>query len=184
MNTVVASLLQITAAFLMGVQHNPQATLTTQEQAVLTASHVVQLSEQAIADIPFNVPQNDSNWPNIHDVDNAPYLNSQGNFVQLGQGVDLISSNISFGDINGDGVDDAVVLVRQYSPVGTPSYALAALINQGGILFNIADAPLGSTTTIYDHQIANGVLTIDLQTATQPRETLHYTLLGNDFSAD
>ncbi len=180
----IATLLQITATFLLGVQHNPSASFAAQQQAVLVGSRVVQLSTQDLANIGFVVPQDNSAWPNITDLQNAPYLNAEGRWVQLGQGVQLISSSTSFGDLNDDGLDDAVALVKRSLPDGSSDFALAAFLNQGGILFNIADAPLGTGVQVYNHSIQNGESVMDLQVGSQARAMRHYDLLGNVFSEE
>jgi hypothetical protein len=181
MNTAIAALLQITATFLLGVQRNPSVSLAVQRQAVSVGSRVVQLSTQDLASISFAVPQDNSAWPNIVDLQNAPYLNAEGQWVRLGQGVQLISSSTSFGDLNGDGLDDAAALVKRSLPDGSSDFALAAFLNQGGILFNIADAPLGNTVQIFNHSIQDGELIVDVQVDGQARAVRHYELLGNAF---
>jgi hypothetical protein len=184
MNTALTSLLQVTASFLMLISHSPKATPAMQAQAVTLGGQVVQISTQAAANIPFIVPQNDSAWPNITDLEDAPYLepNSYGSWTRAGVGVEVISSSTSFGDINGDGFDDAVVLVEQNPADANPNFDLAAMLNQGGIMFNIADAPLGGSAQIYNHEIQNGVLTIDMQSANYPHGIYHFILLGNKFA--
>jgi hypothetical protein len=182
MNTAIAGLLQVTAALLLGVQHNPNISLAAQKQAVLVGGQVVQISTQALANINFPVPQDSSIWPNIADLQNAPYLNASGQWVQLGQGVKLVSSSTSFGDLNNDGFDDAAALVERSLPDGSSDFALAAFVYQGGILFNVADAPLGTSVQVYDHSIQNGQLVIDMQAGGQTRAVRHYTLLGNALS--
>lgn len=181
MNTAIFTLLQITASFLIGIQHNSRVTPVLQEQGIAAASRVIQLSTQAMANVPFSIPLNNSAWPNIQDVMDAPYRDAQGSWVQVGENLTVISSSTSFGDLNGDGADDAAVLVERPSANGTPSFAIAALLNQGGILFNIADLPLGNSATVYSHSITDGVLTLDLQTGSEPRTTARYALLGNSF---
>ena len=183
MNTAIAALLQVTAMFLLGVQHNPNASLAAQQQAVSVGNQVVQMSTQALANISFPVPQNDNAAPNIKDLQNAPYLAASGKWVRLGQGVTLVSSSTSFGDLNGDGFDDAAVLVQRSLPDGSSDFALAALINQGGILFNIADAPLGTSVQIFSHTIQSGEFVVDMQVKGRTRSVRHYDLLGNVFSA-
>jgi hypothetical protein len=182
MNTAIAALLQVTAMFLLGVQRNPSVSLAAQQQAVSVGGRVVQISTQALANISFPVPQNDGAAPTIKDLQNAPYLSASGKWVQWGRGVAPVSSSTSFGDLNGDGFDDAAILVRRSLPDGSSDFALAALVNQNGILFNVADAPLGSSVQIYSHTIQNGELVVDMQEDGSARAVRHYDLLGNVFS--
>ena len=60
MNTAIATLLQLTATFLMGVQSNQNISLAAQKNAVAFGSHVVQLATQDLANVSFPVPQDSS----------------------------------------------------------------------------------------------------------------------------
>ena len=182
MNTAIATLLQLTATFLMGVQSNQNISLAAQKNAVAFGSHVVQLATQDLANVSFPVPQDSSIYPNIADLQNAPYKNAAGQWVPLGRGVTLVSSSTSFGDLNGDGFDDAAALVQRSLPDGSTDFALAAFIYQGGILFNVADAPLGTSVQIYSHSIENGQLVVDMQVDGQAHSVRNYELLGNAFN--
>ena len=183
MTTGLLAMLQVAATLLMSIQNNPQATLATQQQAIATANHAIQLSVQSLATIPFAITPNLSPAPNILALENAAYLNSEGSWSRAGAGVELVASSTSFGDLNGDGVDDAAALVVLTPQNGTrESYALAAMVNQGKSLFNIADASLGSgPVAIYSHSIQNGELVLDMQIGNAPRATYRYALVGNSF---
>ena len=159
MNTSIIALLQITAALLTGIQGNANVPSSTAQQVVTMASHVVQMSTQATAVIPFTVAKNDSPYPDYNDLVNSPYLDTDGNYVHLGTSstVKLENYYISFGDMNNDGVDDAAVVLKRFASDGSVSYALGAMLNQGGIVFNIADYSLGSTLpTINSHHVVEG----------------------------
>jgi hypothetical protein len=183
MNTSIIALLQITVALLTGIQGNANVPSSTAQQVVTMASHVVQMSTQATAVIPFTVAKNDSAYPDYNDLVNSPYLDVNGKYVQLGVSstVKLENNYISFGDLNGDVVDDAAVLVKRFANDGTVSYAIAAMLNQGGILFNIADYPLGGTfPTINSHEIVQGGdFVLGTQLPGAPAVTSTYELLGD-----
>jgi|GEM_PF-1891629 hypothetical protein len=183
MNTSILALLQITAALLVGVQKNSAVPSSTAQQVVTMASHVVQMSTQATAVIPFSVAPNKSIYPEYDDLLNSPYLDVNGNYTQLGTSsiVKLENGYISFGDLNNDNLDDAGVVLKRFANDGTVSYALGAMLNQGGILFNIADYPLGSTLpTINSHRIVSGGdYVLNMQFPGAPAVTSTYQLLGN-----
>ena len=143
------------------------------QSTVNLGSNTVQLVTQAAAPIDFPVPQNDSIWPNAKDLLRAPYLNAPGHWSPLGSAVQLMQADTSFGDLNQDGLDDAAVIVDRPS-AGAAHYYLAAMLNQGGILFNIADYPLGSSLTVATHTISNGVAWVN---------GTGYRLLGNTLLA-
>jgi hypothetical protein len=184
MNTSILALLQVTASLLLGIQGNTHVSAAAQQQVVTLADHVVQMSAQATADIPFSVTPNDSIYPSATDLVHSPYLDANGNYVQLGSGstIQFEQGYISFGDLNGDGFDDAAVVVERMASGTAPTYALAALLNQGNMLFNIADYPLGSTMpTINSHEIISGVLVMNMQIGSSPAATSTYQLVGDQF---
>jgi hypothetical protein len=178
-STTIATFLQLIASLLISVQHNPALPPSTVEAAIGVGSRGVQLSTQALAKIPFPVPQNDSIWPNAADLAQAPYLDAQGNYAPLGPGLQLLTGDASFGDLNGDGLDDAAALVARTSADGATTISLAMMLDQGGILFNIADVPLGKTVQVYSHHVVSGAAVIDMQIDGEPRTTASYELLGN-----
>lgn len=182
MNTSILALLQVAAALLTGIHGKSVMPLAAQQRIVTLAGQVVQISTQAEAVIPFSVAPNDSLSPSYTDLLRAPYLDASGKYVQQGPSstVKLEDNYISFGDLNGDVVDDAGVVVRRTAPDGTVSYAIAAMLNEGGILFNIADYPIGSTMpTINSHAIVAGMLVMNMQTGSGPAVTSTYQLVGN-----
>jgi len=174
------ALLQATSALLVFAQGS-RATPALMRSAVNIGSHSVQIVAQVRAPIDFAVTPNSSIWPNINDLVNAPYLDANGNYMRLGSDaagtastVSLLEQYTSFGDINNDGVDDAAVIVNRPNAAGTPNYFLAAMLNQGGIMFNITDYPLGNTINITTHKVISGNIMIDGK---------QYDLLGDQLSA-
>jgi hypothetical protein len=125
------------------------------------AGNAIQIVTQATAQIPFTVTQNNSIWPNIDGLYNAPYRDAKGNWVRLGSTVSLLAQYTSFGDLNNDGFDDAAVIVNKPAADGNPRYFLAAMLNQGGIMFDIAELPLGKKININSHRVTSGQIIID-----------------------
>ena len=165
MNIAIALLLQAATSLLMGVGQNANLPSVIREQAVVAAEHAIQISTQAEAmpNIGFSVPHNTSIWPTVGDILQAPYRAADGGWVSAGQNVQLVFPSISFGDINGDGVDDAAIVIKQITSDGSLRYALAAMLNQNNILFNIADFPLGNAVEVHSHSIQNNQIMIDVK---------------------
>ena len=168
----VASLLALlqAAASVLTFAQGHTATTAFAQQAVSFGSNAVQVVTQAAAPVGFPVPRNNSIWPNIQDLAGAPYIDASGHWVQLGQTVQLAPQYTSFGDLNNDGVDDAAVIVNRPSSGGAPNYFLAAMLNQGGIMFNVADFPLGTSINIASHSVAGEAILLNNE---------RYELLGN-----
>lgn len=151
-------------------QHNTTSTAFMQ-QAVHFGSGAVQVATQATAPVDFSIPQNDSGWPNTKDLAQAPYLDAPGHWAPLGATVKLIEADTSFGDLNGDGLDDAAVIVNRPSSNGAPNYYLAAMLNQGGIMFDVADLSLGTVLDIATHSVSHGNILLN---------NISYELLGDE----
>ncbi len=180
----IATLLQLAASLLTGVRNDTHLSPAAAQQTIAVASRAIQFSAQAEAMSKINFPtvQNNGIWPNIADLYNAPYLGANGKYVPLAPaaGVSLIAEDTSFGDINGDGLDDAAAVVEMTDNNGSTTFALAAMLNQGGIMFNIADFPLGSAAQIYSHHIApGGDIILNGQFGTASAQTSTYELFGD-----
>jgi hypothetical protein len=161
MNIATMLALLQTAASLLASAQNPQATPASMQKAVNLAGNAIQAVVQAKAPINFSVKENDGIWPNIDGLLNAPYLDSKNDLVRLGKTVLLVTEYTSFGDINNDGLDDAAVVVNKPDTDGTAHYFLAAMLNHGNILFNIADLSLGNSVNIDSHRVIDGKIVID-----------------------
>ena len=182
MNPSIIALLQAVASLLMLIQGNPQVPQATVRQTVAITTQAIQIyaQAQAMPKINFPITKNDSIWPNIKDLYNTAYLDVNGNYVAQGAGVNIVSEDTSFGDINGDGFDDAAIIVQRTDGNGGATFALAAMLNQGGIMFNIADVTLGSSVQVFSHRVApGGDIVLDMQIGDQPRATYTYQLFGN-----
>jgi len=116
--TPLLTLLQAAASLLVLAQGHTVTTAFMQ-QAVNFGSNAVQIVVQSHAPIGFTVTKNDSIWPNVKDLANAPYIDAPGHWAPLGTTVQLITGDSSFGDLNHDGLDDAAAVVNRPSPDGT-----------------------------------------------------------------
>ncbi len=161
MNIAAMLVMLQSAASLLSFAQGSQATPVMAQKAVNLAGNAIQAVVQAKALVNFTVKENDGIWPNVDDLLNAPYLDSNGNFVTLGRTVELVTESISFGDINNDGLDDAAVVVNKPGTDGSAHYFLAAMLNHGNILFNIAEVPLGNSVNADSHRIVDGKILFD-----------------------
>lgn len=183
--STISLLLQTVAALLTAAHNNPAIAPATTKQLITLGSQTVQIATQVVAPINFPVKKNTSAFPSGSEVLNAPALTAAGAYVPIAMGtpVALVQPSLSFGDLNSDGVDDAAAIVIQTTGTGgniATSSALAIFLNQGGIMFNIADQPLGAAVTVYSHHIiSGGLLVMDMQVAGGVRATSTYALLGN-----
>jgi hypothetical protein len=184
MNTTIATLLQLTASLLMGAHSHSQ---TVQKQIIQVSQKSIQLSAEAIgmSHVTFAIPQNNSIWPSAVEVDYAPYLDTNGTYVHEGTNVKTLDQYLSFGDMNNDGLDDAAVLVQKIDANGKSTYALATVLNEGTIFFNIADFDLGATEPqIASHAIVNGKLVLSIQKGDTSYTTSTYELFGDQIFKD
>ncbi len=171
--TTMLALLQAAASLLVSAQ-NPQTTPAMAQNAINLAGNVIQIVDQAKTPINFAVREKSSIWTNITDLLSAPYIDSEGNWVRIGPKVSILSEYTTFGDLNNDGFDDAAVIVNRRGTDGASHYFLAAMLNRGTTLFDIADFPLGDSVNIVSHEFTNGKIVLDGK---------KYELLGKELIA-
>ncbi|MGB8213002.1 MAG: hypothetical protein WCE68_05535 [Anaerolineales bacterium] len=71
---------------------------------------------------------------------------------------------IAFADLNGDGVEDAIVIL-DYNPGGAMGFpTLVIVLNQGGTLYDAAEAGLGDRTKIKNIRVDGKTITLDVVT--------------------
>ncbi len=180
MNTsTIALLLQMTSSLLAGAHNNAAVPPAALAEIAGLGNRTVQIAVQALAPIDFPVATNTDMWPTVTDLMASPYLDAEGNYVRAGGAVQLDQSSVSFGDLNSDGFDDAAAIVTRKMADGTTQDAIAVFLNQGNIMFNIADLPLGSSATVYSHNINANMLTMNMRIAGGARATTTYELVGN-----
>jgi hypothetical protein len=181
--STIAVLLQLVTSLLTGAQHSAVMTPSSTQATVAIASRAVQLSAQAeaIPKIGFAIPANDSNAPSMKDLMQAAYIDPTGAYVPaVGSDVGVVQEDTSFGDLNADGYDDAVTVVQRTDEAGNTTFVLATMLNQGGVMFNIDDVPLGSTVKVFSHNIVQGGdLVINMSVDNAAAQTSTYYLLGD-----
>jgi len=96
---------------------------------------------------------------------------------------------IAIGDLNGDQVDDAAVILISNPGTTGIYYDLAAVVNVEGIPYNIATEPLGESIRLKSLSMTAGVIKVEMVTH-GPRDPLccptlpatrSYRLQGNQF---
>ncbi len=181
MQSLAFALLNVAASLLITLQNNSsRISAAVQEQVVRAASQAVQLGAQAMrGNSGFAEISHTNLWPNASQIQESLYLDYAGRRVPLGTNVQLTLNAISFGDMNSDYVDDAIVFVKTISDKNEVMYKIAVMLNQGGILFNIASVDLGSSLAVYSHSIEAEEFTVDMKAGSGARETRHYKLVGN-----
>jgi hypothetical protein len=70
---------------------------------------------------------------------------------------------IAFGDLNGDGAEDAAVILTMHTQDTTGRFrTLFAALNDAGILVPTVDVGIGDRDAIHDIRIANGKIEVDI----------------------
>ena len=178
------ALLQIAVSLLLSVQNN-QVSDASKIKAIASATQTIGFVLQTLANkatAQYAQTPSTNIWPTADRLWSSLYLNREGKWVSLGSGVFIVDNSISFGDINNDNLDDAIVVTKNIS-ANDPAditYHLTVMANQGGLLFNVANFDLGKTQPkIYSHSIESNIFTIGMENATHPRKAYRYKLLGN-----
>lgn len=66
----------------------------------------------------------------------------------------------AYGDLNADGVEDAVVILQTHNGGNGDTKELAALLNQNGQPYNISTVDIGSPVAVEDLQIQSGEIIV------------------------
>ncbi len=190
MNTLLATLLQLSLSLLSSAQ-NPSISVELRAQAIATASQAIalyQTARQGQVQIQVQAPAKKNIWLNITQLANAEYADLAGNRFRLENGSYAAASNkavlrqefTSFGDLNKDLLDDAVVVLEVSAGTSPSEYMLAAVTNRGdGGVTDAANLDLGRTVQIFDHRVQNGQFKLDVQADGGSRETRLYKLQGD-----
>lgn len=181
MNTAITLLLQVATTILLNIGQNNSLPVATKMNAINVVEHSIQIATQAEAmnDIHFQIPKNNGIWPNALDLKQTAYRETNGSWAPISNNLSIVDNTISFGDINNDGFDDASVVIKQVNPDKSVNYFLALMLNQGNILFNIANVQLGSSIQIFDHKIMNNEISYDMQIGNSAQKVYNYELFGN-----
>jgi hypothetical protein len=76
----------------------------------------------------------------------------------------MMPDKYAFGDLNGDGVDDAAVILATSGGGSGTFISLEAVINEAGTPKDVASTPLGDRTQISSVVIDDGKITVDMVT--------------------
>jgi hypothetical protein len=76
----------------------------------------------------------------------------------------MMPDKVAFGDLNGDGVDDAAVILASSGGGSGTFISLEAVINEAGTPKDVASASLGDRVQINSVVIAGGKVTVDMIT--------------------
>ena len=115
----------------------------------------------------------------------APAAEGSASQVRVG-----LSNFAAFGDLNGDGVDEAAVILVSSGGGSGVFYDLAVVMDKNGTLTNVAVDNLGDRVQIKGLQIANGEIVVSLIThapedpmcCPTQNTVLHYQLLGDQLT--
>ncbi len=173
----IIALLQVAASLLVTLQQNPSLPYKTKLQGITFASQVIQLSLRTMG----RVPPFPAHYvqPSYHELLLSTYLDQNGNEVPLSKNLELLEEYISFGDLNRDNLDDAIVVLKETAGTGAGTFKLAALLNENGSLKNVATRSLGTGLQIFSHYAMYGQFTVDMKTDATPRALYVYRLVGN-----
>jgi hypothetical protein len=169
MTSSLVALLQGALFLLSALQTNHQLSDATRAQILSTATQAVEL-----ASLEAGTPSTASIAPNLERLQAAEYLDKNGIRTHLDGTMLLVSGYISFGDLDHDTNDDAIVLIKD-AHTSPASYHLAVMLNNHGSLFNVANLPLPNLKEIYTHQIQGGIFTLEYSTTDGVRKTVKYT---------
>ena len=178
MNTSLIALLQVAVSLITSAHNNPTLSSTTRQTVINIGSQAIQIATQISNPASFTVEPNNSIYPGYEDLLRSPYLDANGNLIKLGNSVTLDDGSLSFGDLNGDEIDDAAVFLKRTDANGVSSIALAAMLNEGGILYNIADLPLGPKVIVNSHHIDGQQMIMNLTIGNAAPATSTYELIG------
>ena len=84
------------------------------------------------------------------------------------------------GDLNGDHMDDAVVVVLRAKSGEERADNFAVMLNQGNGLFNASVLPLQKGYEIFSHRIENEQFDVDMKLPGKDRKIYHYKLVGTE----
>jgi hypothetical protein len=181
MQTLVLSILQLSATLLLGAKHSTSISPALRERAIMTAHEGTAIAEYAMAQ-KFQ-PTNPRNLaPNIEKLRAAEYVKADGTWAHLSKTFQLDERYTSFGDIDHDNLDDAATILVESTPTQT-TYSVVALANIAGPLVEVARLSLTGAPTIYDHHIIQQKLNLDMQAGNTARKIQKYTLDQNQLVA-
>lgn len=125
-------------------------------------------SEPTSTPVPLTEAQLLNGTYTLPDIE-EPFQLTDGEYEeQYGEGATMVHTvllvNHAFGDLNGDGADDAVVVLG-HNTGGTGTFLhLVAMVNEGGDPQQVAITLLGDRTPVHTLAIEDGAIVVDLMT--------------------
>jgi len=200
--TDLIALLQTVALLLGTLQGNPGLPSDVQQNILNLATEAVQVSKERLANqgtitatgqtsggdtitaavevvTPIVNDPLKSYWPNYERLTQSYYTDLNQNQVLPGNIVQPRYEHLSFGDLNNDGRDDAMVIVERIADNGTIIQSLAPMINSGNSLVNIDNLTLGYNVAVYSHRITNGRYKLEAS-VDGTTFTRYYQLFGDE----
>ena len=163
MTSLIANLLQVALALVLSVQTNPALTKEQKLDALASASHAVQLAALALDPLqPIVV--NNYGYADLgqNDLQNAELRDLDGQVIRLraggysypdGRQAKLMENLTSFGDLNRDNADDAVLIIKMNGGGRADKYLAAAVLNGNGVTRAGGSAELKDAVTIQSHHV-------------------------------
>ncbi|OGZ02511.1 MAG: hypothetical protein A2946_00700 [Candidatus Liptonbacteria bacterium RIFCSPLOWO2_01_FULL_53_13] len=180
MTASLIALLGLTASLLANIQANPALPPEVSSRAINTASQVLELALRMRMPEEFMASGANTLWPSYNQLISSRYLTADGTRVIQGGDVKLLGQYTSFGDLNGDHMDDAVVVVLRAKSGEERADNFAVMLNQGNGLFNASVLPLQKGYEIFSHRIENEQFDVDMKLPGKDRKIYHYKLVGTE----
>jgi hypothetical protein len=182
--TTTLVLLQLAISLLTRASTDVALTSVAREALVARASQAIQLAAYQASGTTAPGADGSNLSPSYDQLMRASYLTPMGTRVALGPQLRILSGQISFGDLNGDGLDDAVVAIQTKFGLDRARTFLAPMVNMGGgTLFNVSVAEIPDGSEIFLHRIEGGAFTTDIKAPNAERRLYHYKLFGTGFTA-
>jgi len=101
-----------------------------------------------------------------------------------------IQDPIIYGDINADGLEDALVILNTQNGGSGHFIELAGMVNQNGSAYNISTIPLGDRVVVESGNIENGIIVLNMRVhgssdglcCPSQSVTWNFTLSGNQLA--
>jgi len=129
-----------------------------QQPASVLPAAKLRLTETMLTNAEYHSPD----WGDYQLIDGVFYRTP----ATSGESPQIYSSQLSmptFGDLNADGFQDAVVVLSTYNGGNGNTKELALVIDQGGIAINTSTIPLGFMVGVEAIRVESGTVTINMR---------------------
>lgn len=134
-----------------------QLTLVAEE---VQASDAAALTDEALANATYQSEYVESGEVTL--TDGVYHVEPAAGEVGPRVHVELVEEWNTYGDLNGDGVDDAAVILSSNTGGSGVFFDVAAVLNQGGEPQHVASAFLGDRVVINSLAITDGTIVVDM----------------------